>query len=235
MDIEEYKRKMANCDDPSEAIKVMSEYRGKIKETEKRDAVARYNEYSKDADYFNKLFKKYLTKETLKVMDEAIPIILGVLPSDWFKLRAKFNYGHQIFEVIDSDRYGSLNVINGDKRKGLWRVSTKEFFKWADAKGLLKAKGIIEALKSAKGSEVVHSKPQRAKKYSKDREVLLSAVVAVLANYPEDCRQKSGNVSASKIASIVEQKSPIWWPDGEIPFSIETMARHIREAINTLK
>lgn len=240
MNNEDFKAKMDKCENPADYFNLMTEQMNALSSQKEKQAKQRYASYSENTKVFEEYAKSYLIKDTLKVMDEAVPLLLGVIPSDWLALRRYFNYGHKSLALIESDQYGSLEVINGDKKKGLWRVKTGEFFKWADAKGLLKSKGLIEAIKNTKGlsnpkeMEQKHTKPQRAKKYSQDREVLFKAVIAVLVNMPEDCI-KGGKVSASKVASIVDQKSPIWWPDGEIPFSVETMARHIREATNTLK
>ncbi|WP_417446943.1 hypothetical protein [Kangiella sp.] len=210
-----------------------------VREDNEREARKRIDMYKRMPESFVGHTKEYFVMDTWNVHDQAIPLLLGIHPNNWPHIKSKINY-QSLNKLIDSDKYESLKLINPDARKNKWVIRVKDFVSWVNAKGIKQAKGFELAVNNVlgmlnpKGEEKTHSKPQRAKKYSQDREVLFKAVIAVLSNMHEDCI-KGGKVSASKVASIVEQKSLIWWPDGEIPFSIETMARHIREAVNTLK
>ncbi len=63
------------------------------------------------------------------------------------------------------------------------------------------------------------------------REQVLGAAVAVLAKWPEECRDKKGEPVASKIAAMVDAKADLFWPDAQPPLATESIADYIRDWI----
>jgi hypothetical protein len=62
------------------------------------------------------------------------------------------------------------------------------------------------------------------------REQVLGAALSILASYPEQCRNKAGNIEATKIRALIEEKGLLFWPDtGEPVLSTEGTERLIRE------
>jgi len=62
------------------------------------------------------------------------------------------------------------------------------------------------------------------------REGILGAALSVLASYPEQCKNKSGNIEATKIRAVIEEKALLFWPEtGEPALSTEGTERLIRE------
>lgn len=238
MNNEDFKAKMDKCENPADYFNLMTEQMNALSSEKEKQAKKRYASYSENIKVFEEYAKSYLVKDTLKVMDEAIPLLLGVIPSDWNILRQYFNYGHKSLALIESDQYGSLEVINGDKRKGLWRVKTKDFFKWADDKGLLKSKGLIEAIKNTKGL----SNPKRVAKGSKlhgntennalAREEVFKSALAVMKHFPEQCiSERKKEVTASQVANVIDEKAPLWWPEeGKPPLARATIEKLIQSA-----
>ncbi|GAA0200858.1 hypothetical protein GCM10009123_05250 [Kangiella japonica] len=210
-------------------------------QSERSESIARQNlqTYENNSDEFVRLTESFFKKDTLMVMTEALPLLHGIYPPDWQSLQKEY-YSGEILELIEADRYASLKVINGYKRKGLWRVNTKEFFKWADTKGLLKAKGLIEALKNTKGLSKPKGKNNTNKPHKNAennalaREVLYKAAISALISYPDDCKYGK-NFSASSVAKVIEENSIQWWPDGNIPFEPETIKRLLREAMKNIQ
>lgn len=68
------------------------------------------------------------------------------------------------------------------------------------------------------------------------REAILGAALAVLAKYPDQCRSGTGNVQGSKIAKLIEEKSPILFKsnDGIPPFEPAGVAKTINKWIKSL-
>lgn len=60
------------------------------------------------------------------------------------------------------------------------------------------------------------------------REQVLGAAFAVLAKWPEQCRDKKGEPVASKIADMVDAKADLFWPDAQPPLATDSIAEHLR-------
>lgn len=63
------------------------------------------------------------------------------------------------------------------------------------------------------------------------REQALGAVFAVLAKWPEECRDKMGKPVASKIAAMVDAKADVFWPGAPPPLATDTIAEYLRDWI----
>ncbi len=89
-------------------------------------------------------------------------------------------------------------------------------------------------LKPLSGSSV---RPERSSKNNQKREEILKAALYVLANFPDQCATKSTKkVSGSKIANIICEKSPLFWPKtGETPFGQEAIARLVNSGLKLNK
>lgn len=66
---------------------------------------------------------------------------------------------------------------------------------------------------------------------ARKREAVLGASIAVLAEFPDQCRSGSGKVMGSKIAALIEEKSLVLFKqyDGTPPLSPEKIAREINK------
>lgn len=70
-----------------------------------------------------------------------------------------------------------------------------------------------------------------AERYAANREQVLGAAFAVLAKWPEECRDTKGDPVASKIASMIDTKAKLFWPDAQPPLATDSIAEHLREWI----
>ncbi len=69
-------------------------------------------------------------------------------------------------------------------------------------------------------------------RHAANRAEVLGAALAVLAAWPEQCRSKEGKVQGAKIASLVDEKSGLLWPDtGEAPLKKEKIAEFVNSWI----
>lgn len=68
------------------------------------------------------------------------------------------------------------------------------------------------------------------------REEVLSACLAVLAQFPDECRNQAGQVKATKLRECLERQALKIWPSvGCPPLGSETIEKLIRNAIGKLK
>ncbi|QBJ63535.1 hypothetical protein [Pseudoalteromonas sp. DL-6] len=73
-------------------------------------------------------------------------------------------------------------------------------------------------------------RPGRAEVYAKDREEVLGAALAVLAQYRNQCVTSTGTIKGAKIAKLVIDKAPLFWPSThEPPLENETIPKIINE------
>ncbi len=68
-------------------------------------------------------------------------------------------------------------------------------------------------------------------RHAKKREQVLGAAFAVLARWPNECRDGKGDPVATKIAASIGAKAHLFWPDTTPPLEIDTIEILIREWI----
>lgn len=181
--------------------------------------------------------KKFYTEKTLLdtwlLNSEAIPFLLGVEPSQWINIKGMhLKFIRELAPLIKASAGMTLKVINPDAKEKDWRVKPKEFVKWLHSKGIRPRQELEEVLKLKFTKNVVkeessYSDHPNAEHHAQKRQKVLEAALAILANYPEQCMDK-GKVSGTVIARIMEEKSPLWFKNDDIPLS----ARKVRDLIN---
>jgi len=63
-------------------------------------------------------------------------------------------------------------------------------------------------------------------RYASKRQEVVGAALALLAQYPEMCRDDKQNVRATKVRKLIEGKALLFWPEtGEPPLSSEVIER----------
>lgn len=68
------------------------------------------------------------------------------------------------------------------------------------------------------------------------REDILSACLAVLAKYPEECRNKDGKVTATALRECLDKNAGKFWPEsGSPPQEVGTVEKLICRALNRIK
>lgn len=68
------------------------------------------------------------------------------------------------------------------------------------------------------------------------REQILGAALSVLAKWPEQCKNNTGVIEATKIRILIEEKALLFWKEtGEPPLSTENIEREIRKWLRTVK
>jgi hypothetical protein len=66
-------------------------------------------------------------------------------------------------------------------------------------------------------------------RHAQNREQVIGAAFAVLAMWPDQCRDSKGKPVASKIADLVEAKAHLFWPDSKLPLTVDSIADHLRD------
>ncbi|MGZ8917660.1 MAG: hypothetical protein ACXW0T_05515, partial [Methylobacter sp.] len=72
---------------------------------------------------------------------------------------------------------------------------------------------------------------RNAEHHAAKREQVVGAAFAVLAKWPEECRDAKGDPVASKIAAMIDAQAHLFWPDARPPLATDSIADHLREWI----
>ncbi|QBQ53394.1 hypothetical protein [Nitrosococcus wardiae] len=91
------------------------------------------------------------------------------------------------------------------------------------------------ALAEGKGNGNSHQIHGNTQHNARKNFEILQAALWCLAKFPEQCRGKNEQVSAAKLAKLVEQKSGLFWKDGEPPRAEKTIERLISRALKIVK
>ena len=79
-----------------------------------------------------------------------------------------------------------------------------------------------------------NKKPGNTEANASNREEILGAAVAVIANYPKECSW-GGSIVGKRVYKQIYEKSLIWWDDGEVPLGNETSIELINKWLKTIK
>jgi len=89
-----------------------------------------------------------------------------------------------------------------------------------------------ELEKSQLGTDGETKTNNYSERHAANREQILGAALSVLAQYPNECKNKKGKIVAAKICTLIDEKAPLFWEStGEPPLSVNVMTRHISEWI----
>ena len=73
-------------------------------------------------------------------------------------------------------------------------------------------------------------------RYASKRQEVVGAALALLAQYPEMCRDDKQNVRAAKVRKLIEEKALLFWPEtGEPPLSSEVIEKLLNSYLKQVR
>jgi len=119
------------------------------------------------------------------------------------------------------------------KKKSVLIDKNNVFVKKDELDAFNKTHGIhTELEKSQLGTGGETEINNHSERHAVNREQILGAALSVLAQYPNECKNKKGKIVAAKICTLIDEKAPLFWEStGEPPLSVNVMTRHISEWI----
>lgn len=141
-----------------------------------------------------------------------------------------------------SPALGDLIVFRDQAFKIFARLAVSEPYPWLYPDALIEEVSIAmgdeqndveqdaaELFKSNPAKAGVH---KNAVRFSGPREEVLSAGLALLSRFPDQCRGKDGRVIATKLATLIDQKYRTFWPESECPpLELRTIEDLLRSAL----
>ena len=206
--------------------------------------------FGEDRVKLQRLFEKWVVRESWLLHDEAIPLLLGIDPESRERFRDNENEtGMDVREMGEHARHcieqGLLPVINMESPEKEWRVKPVEVYKWA-AVSRVELPEQLTMLMEFLQKAISENRPATAslktgmdphiERYDNDKEKVLGTALAILAANPDRYRKENGAVSAEKIVQIISEKGNFWFgddPPGMTPAAMtDLINRWLRTIIN---
>jgi len=173
-----------------------------------------------------KLYEKWIIKKTWLLKDEAIPLLCGVNPESKMSSESDAMQFAKLWEHAQQCvAQGLLSITETAAEPEKWQVQPQEVYKWAAISRVNipeQLSGVMEFILStvkntdsdSSGHVLDSNNPKNTDKIGDDKERVLGAALAILAAYPNQCRNNKGRVRANKIVEILEEKGEFWFGKG---------------------
>lgn len=174
--------------------------------------------YGEDRIEQQKIYEKWVVKESWHLKNQAIPLLLSMDPENVStslcdeETKQKYqNLWEHAQHCVEQEL---LFVLNRECPVDEWEASPIDVYKWAAISRVELPKELSLLMEFVMKSLVPttnfnnnsrSSKKQNEVLYDKSKERILGAALAVLAAYPERCRNKKGRVRAENILSLINK------------------------------
>jgi hypothetical protein len=178
--------------------------------------------YGKDRIEQQKLYEKWAVKKSWHLKDQAIPLLLSMDPD---------NISISLFDEVAEQKYQDLwghaqhcveqdllLVMNRECPIDEWEANPIDVYKWAAISRVELPKELSSLMEFVMTTMVstadiddgsIDNKKQNVITYDGDKERILGAALAMLATYPEKCRNKKGRVRAENILLLINENEGV--------------------------
>ena len=182
--------------------------------------------YGEDNIKQQKLYEKWAVKTSWHLKSQGIPLLLSIDPD---------KYSDSDFDETTEKKYQDLwehaqhcveqdllVVLNRESPVDEWEVKPVDVYKWAAISRVelpVQLTSLMEFVMMTLLSTVnpqsdsSGAKSQSDAVYNSDKEHILGAALAMLATYPEECRNKKGLVRAENIVSLINKNESLLFTD----------------------
>jgi hypothetical protein len=182
--------------------------------------------YGEDNIKQQKLYEKWAVKTSWHLKSQGIPLLLSMDPD---------KYSDSDFDETTEKKYQDLwehaqhcveqdllVVLNRESPVDEWEAKPVDVYKWAAISrvGLpVQLSSLMEFVMMSLLSTVNASndspgaKSQSDTAYNSNKEHILGAALAMLATYPEECRNKNGRIRAENIVSLISKNESLLFVD----------------------
>ena len=178
--------------------------------------------------------KRFVKMDTWLILLEAIPICLGYDKKYVDYARSDKDY-LKIKELVQSLVANDLDIIDHHLSIKEWKVKPKDFVRWLSDNDQFVIDELCIHFLSEEDSSL---KPKnqavsyaQSERHAVKREKVLMAAISILANFPDQCIGRGNKVSATEIARVMEEKSPLWFGEEQIPLKPKPLKELISKAL----
>jgi hypothetical protein len=193
------------------------------------------------------LYEKWVVKDTWLLKHEALPLLSGIDPerNDAQLQPELLNNINQLWiHSKDCVEQGLLKVINQEQADENWRVSPLDIYRWARISRMELPDVFTRVMefisKTVKQPDLQPVSKDKSGidydpvKFDENREKVLGIALALLAAYPEKCKDSLGQVKADRIVNLIIEKSESWLVNEPQDFSTTAIRDLINKWLNTL-
>ena len=166
------------------------------------------------------LYERWAVKDTWRLRTEALPLLLGMDPDKYKKnddslaeeeaIKGLWQHAAQCIE------HGLLPVTNKAQKTGDWRVEPLDIYQWAVISRLHLPDPLVAIMdfvgRTVKKSPrtALHAESpdggQISASFDEDREKVLGMALAVLAAFPDRCRNSAGEIRAELLTGVCKEQ-----------------------------
>ncbi len=208
--------------------------------------------YGEDALEQRRLYERWVAKDHWRLESEAIPLVFGRDPEQ-SDLQDE-HYRRDADALLQHARHCiehhlTLQVLNPAEAPEHWQVSPAAFYCWASVSRVQMPEALVNLMEfvisTVKGEKdrlagqapdtVVSGQSDMGKSFDRQREQVLGAALAVLAEFPEQCRNRKGRINTAAITSLIIEHHATWFTDQDQMLSEAAMQDLINKWIKTLR
>ena len=174
--------------------------------------------YGEDKIRLQKLYEKWAVKESWHLKSQGIPLLLTIDPEIYFSSSVDEATEQKYQDLWEHAQHcveqDLLLVLNRESPVDEWEATPIDVYKWAAISRVNlpeQLSTLMEFVMMAVLSTVNHDsdssnvKNQNEASYNSDKEHVLGAALAMLATYPELCKNKKGRLRAENIVSLINE------------------------------
>lgn len=166
--------------------------------------------YGQDQVKLQLLYEKWIIKNDWRLKDEALPLLLAIDPD--FKSYAIDDEQIKLCDELwpharDCVEQGLLKVINREQPQEEWRVRPIDVYRWSKISRIDIPETLGRLMEFVVNTVKIDTNPV---KDDKNRENILGMALAILATFPEQCKNDKGQVTGEKILKTIDEKRHLW-------------------------
>ncbi|RME33152.1 MAG: hypothetical protein D6786_08480 [Gammaproteobacteria bacterium] len=190
------------------------------------------------------LYEKWTRREEWSLRSEAVPLLLAIEPEEWGALLSSPGLASAeevLWGLVEqAAAQGQLPLLNPAEDSAFWRVAPRDIYLWARARGIALPPAfdqlmsfIISVVPAEIPGEPVPGGAGPQPSDSSERETVLGAALALLANVPANCRDGSGWVTGEALARQIIANQALWF-DHPPQMGPEEMARFLDRWLDSM-
>ncbi len=188
------------------------------------------NSNNNDAFALQRLYERWVVKDEWLLYDEAIPLLLGLDPTLQFTNVEVESLRLKVKTAIGEGRL----QVSGEGAIEKQKVKPAAIYRWAMANSLTLPVELVNlmefVLKTVLSTESVSSSraDDPALSDRSDIERILGACLALVASYPDECKNARGMITVERLLKLLDAHAEILF-NGEFPAMSSTA---IRDTVN---
>lgn len=199
-------------------------------------AAADFVQSSLQADPFaqQKIYEKWVRADEWRLMDEGLPLALGLDPEQWRKFydaqQDACTEAQQAMIALIKQGAGPT-VSNPGDEEAQWQSPAGNYYRWLNANGQTVPDAMDAIMQFVmtvvKKPQIEEAPVAQTGASNSGREKVLIAALNILSKEPNACRDPSGLTNGQALAEMITAQSVRWFDSPIPPMSVEEMSQFL--------